>query len=631
MTRASIVRAATAIVARTPTRGPTPRDRSGRAAAAAFWCGMATAVLGAAFAGFHQIMTTHTLYDDEGYVMQSLASVLAGDALYDRTFTQYGPVPMLAALLFHRVTGLPVSHDVTRIVTLASWLVVSMLGGLVAARLTRSRWMALVGFVIVFLHMERLCLEPGHPQNVCALGLVAAVLLSSRREGEPPSRGALAALGLVVGAVLMTKVNVGVFLVASVCLVMLLRGPRTPIARYALAGVSAAVVLLPFVLVRAHLRAPGGVLLPVAVGSSAAGIVVVMRDRRHPVLALGDVAAFGAAVGAASVLSVAGMCATGSSLRGVWLGMTAVHRDFVKHFATPAPLVAAVLPWSVVALVAAGSARRSWARALARGAMLGALAIACVRYVTETFQPLALGLVDRGASGLLVGFAAPMLWVVLCPDDPDAADDGRLALATIGALQPLGAYPTPGSQMAVGSLLVVVGCVVAAHDALRAAVRAPVRRALAVASAAGLLAIVLVRAVEFQHRSRSLVALRLPGSAYLRMERRQAARYRWLARTLRERTDTFVFAEHALDSFYFWTEKQPPTALNPTYWPFMLSSEDEVRIVRALRSRRRVGVVHAPFAMALPDSPLRAYIDAEFAPAVTDGYFHVWLPRPPPD
>jgi hypothetical protein len=223
-----------------------------------------------------------------------------------------------------------------------------------------------------------------------------------------------------------------------------------------------------------------------------------------------------------------------------------------------------------------------------------------------------------------------MLWVVLCPADADDIDDGRLALATIGALQPLGAYPTPGSQMAVGSLLVVIGCVVALSDAMRAAVGAPVRRVLVVVSAVALIAIVVVRAFAFQHRSRSLVALRLPGSAYLRMERRHAARCRWLARTLRERTDTFVFAEHSLDSFYFWTETRPPTGINPTFWPFMLSSDEGAQIVDALRPRQRVGVVHAPFAMALPDSPLRAYMDEEFAPAVTDGYFHVWLRKQHP-
>src|SRR5262249_17339927 len=152
-----------------------------------------------------------------------------------------------------------------------------------------------------------------------------------------------------------------------------------------------------------------------------------------------------------------------------------------------------------------------------------------------------------GGSGLLVGLAAPALWVLLARDElDDERFVARLALCLVAALQPLGAYPSPGTQMAIGSVAVVVAPIVVLGDAARAVPRAHVALP---ALAASLVVILAVRDVVLHARRAAMTSLDLPGAARVRMPARDAARYRWLAATLRANADTFVFGEHARDSF----------------------------------------------------------------------------------
>src|SRR5262245_841721 len=207
------------------------------------------ALLGAAgFAGWHQIFATHTDYDDEGYVMLSIVSFMDGKPLYDETYTQYGPVPFVVASAVHGLTGLPIDHDVTRLTTLGLWLAAAVLAAALVVRLTGAWWAGAVAFLVAFFHLERLCLEPGHPQQLCVLGILAAPLVLSGRAALS-HRGA-AVLGFLVASVAMTKPNVGGFLLASTGLALLVLGPRDRVARLALTVAVPAVLLLPFVLTR---------------------------------------------------------------------------------------------------------------------------------------------------------------------------------------------------------------------------------------------------------------------------------------------------------------------------------------------------------------------------------------------
>jgi hypothetical protein len=342
------------------------------------------------------------------------------------------------------------------------------------------------------------------------------------------------------------------------------------------------------------------------------------------------------AFGGALLVTTGGFLLTawwrGSSPSGLWHGLIAQHVEFTRLFASPTPIPVLALPWSVAGLAGALLvARRPHYANAARLVIACALVWSCIRHLLDVPLPLVHGTIDRGASGILVGLVTPLSWVLLVPDRDDRLRNwtGRLALCAIAALQPLVAYPTPGTQMASGSLATLMVSVVALDDLEWRSVPhvVPIRFVLP-SLLALLVATIAVRDVAFHRRAQTLVPLGLPGADLLRMPAERVARYRWLTSTLRERADTFVFAEHARDSFYFWTRLPPPTGLNPTFWPFLLRPAEQDRVVAALERARRPAVVHEPYDGALDDAaPLRRHVLSRFVPAVDDGYFQVWLPR----
>jgi hypothetical protein len=603
-------------------------SRSGRLGLRAI--GSLLVLAGTGFAAYHQMFTTHAAYDDEGYVMLALAAYLDGKPLYDEVYAQYGPAPFALWAAVHRVLGLPVGHDVTRIQTILVWLLASSLGAVLVARLTRSWPFAAIAFVLGFLHLERLCLEPGHPQALCALAVAGACLLLCRP--VPGAHRRAVGLGVLVASVVMTKTNVGVLLLAAVATTMTVAGPRDRAARLILAALLPLMALAPFVVARAGSDEPGGLLLPAIVAySSAATLWLALRRPHRVVFRWSHLVAFATSLVATCAVWAVAALADGTSPAGLWYGLVGQHTSLVANFASAAPIPAAALPWAVVGFVGAFlAADRAAVAAAARVAVTLALAWTCLQHLSDSTVPLVHGRVDRGATGALVGFATPLLWVLLKPagtQDDDSAL-ARLGLCFVACLLPLSAYPTAGTQMAVGSFALLLGCVVVVHDGIEAAAaRRPSSRLAAVPLAAVLLATLLVRDVHFRARWTTFTPLDLPGAGRLRMPAETAARYRWIVESLRERADTFVFAARARNSFYFWTRLPPPTALNPTLWQFLLRPAEQQRVIAALESASRPAVVQETTARELEaDAPLRVYLVRRFAPSLRNGPFEIWLP-----
>ncbi len=591
--------------------------------------GLLVLLVATTFAGYQQLFSTFAEYDDEGYLMQSLASAHDGRPLYDETYTQYGPAYYLAHAAFFRVTGLPLTHDVTRLKTLVCWIALAALAAANVRALGGSWWACVLGFPVGFLHLDRLCLEPGHPQELCALVLLATPLIARATDAGGPWRRF--ALGTVGGIALMTKSNVGVFLIAAVTVALVLLAPRDR-ARLLRVVLVAAIPVLPFVVTIAHLAAPGGMLLPVLVAVSSLGVLVTA-------LASSDIPTgprfvlppffCGIAVTVAASLGYAAW--TGTTPTGVLDVLVRQQSAFVRAFSCPPPIPAIAIPWAV-ALVGVAMMRRATRAGLLVAVVVagGTLAWSALCYAGETDVPLVHGLIDRGGAGVLIAFVTPTLWALLAPASAERRAR-RLVFCLVACLQPLAIYPTPGTQTAIASIPLAVGAIVVLDDAVRASsARRPRLVAIPVLLVVALSVVVGARDVVFFRRRAAFIPLGLPGATRLRLPADTVADYRWLATTLRERSDTFVFAEHGRDSFYFWTDRRPPTAINPTFWPFMLTDAQQERVVAALRETPRVAVVHEKIDQQFPpDLPLRAYLDAEFTPALHQGRFDVWLRRPP--
>ena len=102
--------------------------------------------------------------------------------------------------------GIPVTHDATRVVTVVVWVLSAALVGSLVWLLTKRALLTAIGTAVAFLHLKKLTFEPGHPQELCLLGVLGAVALAlwrlvvSGRLGAPASVGVWALVSITAFA-----------------------------------------------------------------------------------------------------------------------------------------------------------------------------------------------------------------------------------------------------------------------------------------------------------------------------------------------------------------------------------------------------------------------------------------------
>ncbi len=603
--------------------------------------------------GYQLAFSTLALYDDEGYLLVSLNAYRAGAALYDDVYSQYGPAYYVLQAAWHDVWQVPVTHDVARWRLLTLWGASAGLAGWCVARMTGSPVWGGLALVLVFLHLDRLALEPGHPQEWCLVLLLLSwwqVTRSARanpdRPSPSPSLGPALLLGVLTGTVGMIKPNLGVFLGLGTCVAIAGELPPGRWQRGLRLTWLALLLALPWVLMRAQLAQAANWPLPFLI--SAAVLLVALRQScQVPVTTWTwrQLAAYllGAAATGVAFASAAG--ASGTSLGGLYRGLIGQHAAFGSlAFFHPAPLPGWALPAVALSALLCGVARR-WPRA----GRVAAATLACLplgllwQQLADSGQPLLHGTLDRGGCAAAAVLATCGSWLILRPAArhdwaPTCSPDTGFArrwLAYVAPAQLLGAYPVPGTQMAVGSVLLLGLLLVVACDATRPSpLSAGLARYLSprrLVAATLILAVVTVGVrdyVTWQRRA-SYVPLSLPGAARLRLPREMVDETRWLTRQLQAHGDTFVFREHTRNSYYLWAGLAPPTDLNATCWPYLLSAEQQHRILHTLQGRDRIAVVTEPYAAPLPRdrSPLLQHLDQHFAPVTAGRYYRLGVLR----
>ncbi|MCA9174491.1 MAG: hypothetical protein KDB14_08395 [Planctomycetales bacterium] len=669
------------------------------------WC---IALVVMAWTGFQLIFSTFAEYDDEGYVMMSLVRFLAGDELYDKTYTQYGPAYFGLHGILHRVFGIEVSHDVVRIKTLAQWLATAVLCSWSVHRLTGNDWVALAVMVGAFFHLDKLCLEPGHPQEICGLAtaglLLLATYLPDRRRQDAHSKRLsfviASGMGMLVGVLATTKINVGALggLAAGSVLGWRFCAAWTGKLGGRLAGAIAAICCLaPWLLTKPSLAAPGAWRLPLwsscGIAATAIALCGVQRTRRDtnasrdlfPWVEFWSVILFVGSLVATAGVAIGWGLATGTSLAGMYYGLIGQHRAFTLAFFHPAPLpiwTAAVAIAGIAAALHIARATGAGARKLrtrlpwlAGGVAVLAVGLATLGAIQATFQPLQHGLRERGMLLTWVAMLGPLVWLPLfsryfsdskSDAESDAESDGecrgldaRALLAVTATLFPMAGYPTPGTQLDVGTFPLLLAAWIGlanlwdqlaeparaqagssgtirsmgAHRlgpgtsasagaiGLRESARAktPMLRAtrasLRLAIQTGVVVTCLVlfaRASVFAQGRHQATPLGLPGATLLRLDSTRVQHKRWLVEQLRTHCDTFVFAQHGLNHLYFWSQLAPPTSINPTFWPLLLSDVQQQHIVNALGDYSRVGILDLDYGAELPQElPLSRYVARE--------------------
>jgi hypothetical protein len=544
----------------------------------------------------------------------------------------------------HRITGLPVTHDVTRFKTLGVWLLTSLLAGAAVWRLTGRRGLGAVALLFSFFHLERLAMEPGHPQGLCVLLLAACVLVVTFWEEGRSTFWCASLLGILAGTVCVTKPNVGLFLAAAVLLAVCLSGRQRGWNRWLSLAIQAAVLLLPTLLMREVLFDRGGIVLAGVVTISTLAMITAARSWLEPAASPSNaIWPFLAGCSMAMCGWAAATLAHGTTMAGLLDGLVLQHAGFGATFFGGSPIHWSALPWAAAALWMAIAASRGHVASavVARSLLAVAVTIVGVLHLVETFTPLSHGLQNRGGALFLIGLATPLVWALLAPvPGISRRDDGperfaRLALCLFAVLQPLGIFPTPGTQAAIGSLGIVLVGLVAASDLMRQRVTAaapalPWRR---VATGLLLLGVLTIssRDIFLWRYRQSLEPLALPGAARLRLPQAEVARHRWLTAVLKQHADTFLFRFNGMNSYYFWTGSRPPTALNATCWPVLFDQSQQHRILAAVQDRPRLCVVCVPHQWPVLDhAPLVRFMQEQFEPISKHNGIEVWVRKPLP-
>ncbi len=620
------------------------------------WLMIGVFLSAAALAGYPQMFTTFVDYDDEGYVMMSLYHVVQGCPLYDETYTQYGPAFFQIHATLHQLLNLPVTHDVIRIKALIQWLAVCLLCTVTVFRMTRSLPLALSALVGVFCLLERFCVEPGHPQDIAALAVAGILFLSTWVRPIPMrcwpcwNHAILGFLGLLVGIVVMTKVNIGALLFLGVITSLLLVAEPGRIVSLFRSRILLIGAALPVLLIAKYWSIQQAVLLPMVTAASIGLSIVMIRKRAWPAAISGQGLMAFCLMLTLSVVSVLALTwINGTSVNGLVNGIVLQHLGFAGSFFSPPPVTTWIIPATIGSGVLAifFLRERNWVVTLLRLGSITLLATLLVQFLLETSRPSAGGYEGRWHVQTLMSFAPLLCWILLFPGTGfrqselrfDLGDYcfARVMLCFVSAFQLLICYPIPGSQIAMGTFPLIVVLAIASSDFLKTDLAHILpsmnltRKTIAVAGFLLALASVtlLYRDIGTWRRHQAYQPLKLPGATLMRLPSHDVRNYRQLTAYLKQQADSFLFRESTQNCVYFWSEMKPPNAINATIWPYMLNATQQEAIVARLRETDRVVVVSTFGDELLPtnDAPLARYIEEHFEPADVVGGFDIWKRR----
>jgi hypothetical protein len=601
-----------------------------------FWFTALTVLAGAA--AYLRMMMGFSLYDDEGSLMITVKQYLTGMRIYGQIGTSYGPVYYFYRWALHTATAMPVTHDTVRISALLPWLGTCLICGWTTLRLTRSLILAAVAHLGTSLALVFFSWEPGHPQDLTLLLLVALAAAPLMAGVEDRRTILMLALGVLPAALLLVKVNVGAFAMEAVAMALVSCGPRNRVWQALRLAIGAACTVLPLILMRNHLDAAWArTYCWFEVSSTAGCVCCLLRIRREPLVGWRDcmLVAGGFAATLATVMAILG--AQGVSIPLVYDSLVvAPARVMLSHqtwFKAPV-FLKFVTPWSLAGLGAA--VFTAWMRPLPGTPAWRAL------FVGKTlFSALALAIIAR--HGLHLTTMAPFAWLLLF--DPNQADSQspsfpRRLLSILSVMQTLIAYPVAGSQFQFIQVLPLVAVVVCVGDSiswLTASWRIDERpmswgRTVAV-SALVVVALVQVAVVVDRYREyRSLPSLDLPGARLVHTKPETKANLQWLVHNLKQQCDSFESLP-GLPSLNFWTGIDPLTGLNLDDWPAVFSNDQQQQVVAAISSHPRACMVYNPALVnfwnpggeSRENLPLVRYIFDNFRPVGGSGDYQLML------
>ncbi|MGN6816007.1 MAG: hypothetical protein ACTHK3_07980 [Solirubrobacterales bacterium] len=614
--------------------------------------------LAAAVAAYFTIFGEFATYDDEGTLLVTLKAFVHGHALYRDVYSEYGPFYYEVFGGLFALTGKAVTTDASRTIVVLVWVASSLLSGIAAHRLTRSLALGVVGTGAAFSALFVLANEPMHPQGLCVLlfAAVVAVLVfgPGRRVGWMGC-----ACGALLGALLMTKVNLGAFAIAGLALAAVLTIPSLNRRRWLVWLVAAAYLVLPFAVMARNLS-EGWVRELILIMTLSMAALVVSAWWQRPARDEEDATTVRWLLGAVAGLVVAAVAIliaillTGPSLSDVYDGMIVQAIRVRDVLITPLALPGAGVDWAVGTLAAAvlvarlrpsaGREPALWPGLLRAG--IGLTILLALAHIV----PIALN--PSSQSQILL----PVLlsWVAAVP--PLGAVEGtykrflRVALPAMAIAEALQVFPVAGSQVGIAAFAFVPVGALCLADALVSLRAWGAARDVRIAGRLGIVAAVVTVALAAQFTLDAILRpavnnavayyrekepLPFKGATALRLPPEEVNVYSGIVSLIHRYRCTNFIGYPNIDSFYVWSGVEPPAPAAPGAWIKALDAEEQRRIVREMKATPRPCAIRN-YARAEawihsstppPGLPLVNYIFNDFKVVTEVGDFQFLLPK----
>ena len=551
-----------------------------------YWLLLAAAIV---IAGAGYMFSNFQPYDDEGYMYYAIRAFTAHGGLYDRVDSQYGP-------FFHLVhqglnlLGLPFTSNSGRGLMLFYWLVTVGFCGAIVWRLTRST--AATAFTLggAFVHLTTFVNEPTHPGGMIAV-LVAGLAWFGVSRPDRPAQLAVAA-GAIGAALLLTKINVGIFVFAGAGAWWLLHLPAGPPGWRVPAWIAGLLLaVLPLALMGEKLAAGWVATFAFVVVTSSTAVLLVTARGAPLITHWGNLLPLAGGAGAVALISVAGVMAHDTSLHAILRGVLLNPMRHPGLFMIPVEWQTGTWLAASIALGCALMARKTESESVRRLVAAGRL-LAVAAFGVFWISP-------RGMySGIqLYSYGIAFAWLFVFPLDGDRPRaSARAWIALLLVTQALHAYPVAGSQLAWGSFLLIPLAVAGAHEAwgalgLRCWPRFP---RLSVLAGLTLMGLTLYGTATRARYGRNLIVygapLNAPGSTWVRLPASQASTFRVLNLNARAHSDV-LFTFPGQLSLNDWSQVPAPTLHNNTHWFTLLSQHNQNEIRRKLEASPRSAVI----------------------------------------
>lgn len=435
---------------------------------------------------------------------------------------------------------------------------------------------------------------------------------------------AMAAIaGLLVGLLTLCKVNAGIFGALAVGLTLLLRARPGTLRNILLAGLAVATTAMPAVLMHSSHGTWVQQWLFMATATIAGSLMCALKQRSTPTpTSLRNCIAAATACLAGVVLVVTPLLIGGHSLKAmVRMLIFRVSRGGT-YFEMPAgfdllSIVSGVAAVLVAAAYCLGIGGRVVTGVIfAMRLALGVIAILC-------------GLSDLGRVFFI--YLSPWVWLVGVGKLGEGHHaDSRIGICLLAAIQTLWAFPM-APHIHFASILLIVSAVICMGDSLpglydRIGIRSLSANRHGFTAAAICLLVLAGHLYKLQTaRSRyaSMVPLDLPGAHAVRVLPAQYRLYHEAVQQIHQSCNGFITMP-ALNSLYFWSRQDSPTAINLTAWIGVLDDVEQQQMTDDFARVTRPCVVQCPAVMKLwlqgrplPRRPLVRWIEEHFQPAAS--------------